>query len=94
MWLDIKRNWKTNLVSLVAFIYSVPQAVQVIQAWSTGQSTNWRPAVVGLIVAAGMAAAKDSTNHSTQAEVVHATVDKQIDDLQKDTAVIKWNNVK
>lgn len=73
MWQSIQRNWKTNLVALVAFVYSVPQVVQTIQAWSTGQPSNWKQAVVGLLLAAGMAASKDSTNHSTTAEVAAST---------------------
>ena len=80
MWLSIQRNWKTNLVALVAFIYSVPQVIQCIQAWGNGGQANWKQALVGLLLAGGMAAAKDSTNHSTQAEVTVATVDKQIAD--------------
>ena len=73
MWTSIQRNWKTNLIALVAFIYSVPQVVQTIQAWSTGQPANWKAAATGLLLAAGMAAAKDSTNHSTQSEVSAST---------------------
>ena len=70
---SIKRNWKTNIIALAEFIYSVPQVVQTIQAWSTGQPANWKQAVTGLLLAAGMAAAKDSTNHSTAAEVRAST---------------------
>ncbi len=73
MWLNIQRNWKTNLIALVAFVYAVPQVIQSINAWSTGQPTNWKQALVGLLLAGGMAAAKDSTNHSTATEVAATT---------------------
>jgi hypothetical protein len=75
MWGSIQRNWKTNLIALAAFVYSVPQVVQTIQAWSSGQPANWKQALTGLLLAAGMAAAKDSTNHSTQQEVQVATLE-------------------
>ena len=73
MWENIQRNWRTNLVALAAFVYSVPQVVQTIQAWSTGQPANWKAAATGLLLAAGMAASKDYDNHSTAAEVATAT---------------------
>jgi hypothetical protein len=70
---SLTANWKTNLVAVVAFIYAVPQVVQSIQAWSNGQPANWKQALVALLIAAGMAAAKDSTNHSTQGQINAAT---------------------
>jgi hypothetical protein len=76
MWDSIKRNWRTDLVSLVAFIYAVPQVVETIQAWSNGQPANWKQALVALLLSAGMAAAKDSTNHSTVQEVNKATTEE------------------
>lgn len=73
MWQNIKRNWKTNLVALIALVYTVPQAVVCIQDWVNNQPCNWRSALLGLILAAGAAAAKDSDNHSTVEEVTDAT---------------------
>ena|SRR6202041_2827397 len=69
MWAYIKANWKTNLAALAAFAFAVPQFVAAIQAWQAGQTPNWKGAVISLIVAAGLAAAKDGTNHSTLAQV-------------------------
>ena len=37
---------------------------------------DWKGAVISLILAAGLAAAKDGTNHSTQSQVAQATIDK------------------
>lgn len=72
----IKANWKTNLAALCAFIYSVPQFVTALQQWQAGQTVDWKGAVISLILAAGLAAAKDGTNHSTQSQVAQATIDK------------------
>ena len=74
MWQSIQRNWMTNLIALVSFIYSVPQVVTAVQAWSQHQKADWRGAAAGLILTAGMAAAKDFTNHSTATEVQQSTI--------------------
>jgi predicted negative regulator of RcsB-dependent stress response len=77
MWENIKRNWKTNLVALIAFVYTVPQAVICVQNWVNKQPCNWRSALLGLLLAAGAAVAKDSDNHSTVNEVDNATVQNE-----------------
>lgn len=77
MWQYIKANWKTNLAATVAVIYSAPAFVAAVQAWENNQPTNWRPAIIGLIVAAGLFCSKDGDNHSTQAQVQKATLEKQ-----------------
>ena len=59
-------NWKTNLFSAVAFAYSVPQFARAVQQWMTGQHADWRPAIVSVIVAAGLAVAKDSSAQPPQ----------------------------
>jgi len=69
----VKANWKTNLAAVAAFAYSVPQFVTAITAWQAGQQPNWHAAVISIIVAAGLAAAKDGTNHSTMAQVKAST---------------------
>jgi hypothetical protein len=85
----ITRNWKTNLIAVIAFIYAVPQVVQSIQAWSNHQPANWRSALVALLLAGGMAAAKDSTTHSTVAEVNQATQVAQVEAQTTNTPVKK-----
>ena len=65
----LRSNWKTNLAALAAFAYSVPQFVTAITAWQAGQTPNWHGAVISLIIAGGLAVAKDGTNHSTLAQV-------------------------
>jgi hypothetical protein len=78
MWQNIQRNWKTNLVSLIAFIYTIPQAVVCIQEWINNQPCNWRSAVLGLLLGLGAAAAKDSDNHSNVTEVNKATKEDEV----------------
>jgi drug/metabolite transporter (DMT)-like permease len=77
VWTYIKANWKTNLAALAMFAYSVPQFVAAIAAWQAGQKPDWRGAVIGLIAAAGLLAAKDGTNHSTIPQVQAATVEAE-----------------
>lgn len=72
-WTYLKANWKTNLAAFLAFAFSVPQFVTAITEWQSGQKVEWHTAVVSLIVAGGLAMAKDGTNHSTQAQVATAT---------------------
>jgi hypothetical protein len=76
-WAYLSKNWKTNLAALAAFAYSVPQFMTAITAWQAGQTPNWHGAVISLIVAAGMAFAKDATNVPTAPEVQAATVKAQ-----------------
>lgn len=82
MWQSIQRNWKTNLVALIAFVYTVPQAVTCIQEWVNHQPCDYRSTVFGLLLAVGAAAAKDSTNHSTQEETQIASIAKQVNNQQ------------
>lgn len=72
-WNYIRSNWKTNLAAVAAFAVSVPQFVTAVEAWQAGQPVNWRGAVISLIVAAGLAVAKDGDNHSTVAQVQAST---------------------
>lgn len=77
MWKYLKANWKTNLAAAVLVIYSAPAFVTAVTAWENHQPTNWRTAIIGLIVAAGLFAAKDGDNHSTADQVRVATIEKQ-----------------
>lgn len=72
----VKANWKTNLAALAAFAYSVPQFVTAVEQWQAGQKADWHSAVVSLIIAGGLAAAKDGDNHSTLSQVQQATLEK------------------
>lgn len=74
----LKANWKTNLAAACAFALSVPQFVTAVTAWQNGQHADWRGAVVSLIIALGLAAAKDGSNHSTKEQVEVATVKAEI----------------
>ena len=76
-WQSIMRNWKTTLAGVITFLLSVPTFVTSIQAWAAHQPVDWRTLLINIAVAAGgvgLVAAKDSSNHSTIAEVEHATV--------------------
>lgn len=77
VWTYITKNWKTNLAALAMFAYSVPQFVAAVAAWQAGQKPDWRAAVIGLIAAAGLLAAKDGTNHSTIAQVQASTIEAE-----------------
>jgi hypothetical protein len=63
-------NWKTNLMAVAAFAWSVPQFVTAITNYFHNQPADWRGAILALIAAAGLAAAKDSTTHSTPEQVM------------------------
>jgi hypothetical protein len=78
-----RANWKTNLASLCAFAYSVPEFVAAIKSYEAHQHTDWRSAIFGLILAAGLAMAKDGTNHSTVAQVESATIKADAAQLPK-----------
>lgn len=69
----VRANWKTNLAAFVLVVYSAPSFVAAVEAWQNHQPANWRAGIIGLIVAAGLAGAKDGTNHSTVAQVEKAT---------------------
>jgi hypothetical protein len=77
------QNWKTNLAAVITFAATVPAVVTAFQQWSNHQPVDWRAAVVGLVVAAGLAAAKDSTTHSTSDQVQQATMKATLDDKGK-----------
>jgi hypothetical protein len=78
MWKAILANWKTTLAGIVTFLLSVPAFVAAIQAWGNHQPVDWRSVLVAVAIAAGGAGlmvAKDSSTHSTIAEVQKATTD-------------------
>lgn len=77
MWKYLKANWKTNLAAATLVVYSAPQFVAAVEAWENHQPANWRTAIIALIVAGGLFAAKDGNNHSTQAQVQKATIEKE-----------------
>lgn len=66
-------NWKTNLASAVTFLLSVPSLITAITDWAHHQPADWRGAVLGIVVATGLAFSKDASNHSTAAQVEKAT---------------------
>lgn len=74
------QNWKTNLASiltgLLTTVMGVPTLIAAIAAWSNHQPVDWRAVLtttVMAIVTAGLAAAKDATTHSTQAQTAAAS---------------------
>jgi hypothetical protein len=77
------QNWKTNLAAVLTFAATVPAVVTAFQQWSNHQAVDWRAAVVGLIVAAGLGAAKDSTTHSTSDQVQQASMTAQLEEKGK-----------
>ena len=76
-WSYITKNWKTTLAGLVTFLMSVPAFVGAIQSVIAHQPVDWRSVALAVALAAGgggLVAAKDASNHSTQAEVLGATL--------------------
>jgi hypothetical protein len=66
-------NWKTNTAAAVVFVLSCPAFVAALSNWAHHQSADWRGAVAGVVIALGLAAAKDGSTHSTTTEVEAAT---------------------
>jgi hypothetical protein len=66
-------NWKTNLSAAVVFVLSVPAIVTAFTDWAHHQPADWRGAFAGLVISIGLAVAKDSSTHSTVAQVEAAT---------------------
>ena len=88
-------NWRTNLSSivlgLVTLLMGIPTFISAITAWSNHQAVDWRSVLVSTalaVITAGLAAAKDSQNQSTPAQVqaagalVAAQTQTQIDDAK------------
>jgi hypothetical protein len=77
-------NWKTNVAAGVVFVLSCPAFVAALSSWAHHQRADWRGALVGIVIALGLAAAKDSSTHSTTTETEAATEkakEKQVVDL-------------
>jgi NADH:ubiquinone oxidoreductase subunit 4 (subunit M) len=69
-------NWKTNLAGIVTFLLSVPAFVSALSAWAAHQPVDWRSVIVSVALTAGgvgLISAKDSTTHSTIAQVQAST---------------------
>ncbi len=66
-------NWKTNTAAAVVFVLSCPAFIAALTDWAHHQSADWRGALAGIVISVGLAAAKDSSTHSTTTEVEGAT---------------------
>jgi hypothetical protein len=77
-WLQLARkNWKTSLGGVVAFLVGLPVFVSAVLAWAEHQPVNWRLVCVSVALAAagaGLVSAKDATTHSTVEETKRASV--------------------
>ena len=80
-----RTNLKSNLIATGAIIYSAQAFTSAVVAWENGQPANWRSAIVSLFVAALGYVAKDSTTHSTAAQVQVSTI--QNPDIQAKAVV-------
>jgi uncharacterized membrane protein YfcA len=74
-WIWFKTNWKSNVLATVAVVYSAQQFTSSVIAWENNQPTNWRQAIISLIVAAIGYVVKDASTHSTVAQVQAATIE-------------------
>ncbi|MGA2355705.1 MAG: hypothetical protein ABSG02_14515 [Terriglobales bacterium] len=66
-------NWKTNTAAAIVFVLSCPAFIDAFTRWAHHQPADWREALAGLAMSIGLAVAKDSSTHSTSAEVAAAT---------------------
>jgi hypothetical protein len=66
-------NWRTNLAAAVVFVLSCPPFVGALTKWAHHQPADWRGALVGVVMAVGLAVAKDGSTHSTTAQIEAAT---------------------
>jgi len=70
------KNWKTTSTGVVAILTAL---IDVIHSTASGTPVNWNVDIPAFIGGVGLIAAKDSTTHSTEAQVQVATVEAQID---------------
>ena len=93
-WDSITKNWKTSLTGIVTFLLSVPGIVSALQSWANHQPVDWRNVVMSIALAvggSGLLAAKDSTTHSTIAQVQTATAIETVEAVKaevKDAAAV------
>lgn len=66
-------NWRTNTAAAIVFVLSCPAFLDAFTRWAHHQPAHWREALAGLAMSIGLALAKDSSTHSTAAEVTAAT---------------------
>ena len=88
-WKWLTENWKTTLSGLLVFLLSIPTFVQAMQAWAAHQPVDWRSVLISIVMAVGLIAAKDSTTHSTAAQVETSTVKDEIAKAQNPTPPAK-----
>jgi hypothetical protein len=75
-WESVTKNWKTTATGIITFLLGVPEIVTALHQWAAHQSVDWRNVAVSAAMAIGglgLVAAKDSTTHSTVAEVQVST---------------------
>jgi hypothetical protein len=77
MWNWFKANWKSNLIATAAIVYSAQQFTTAVTAWENGQPANWRAGIISLLIAGVGYVSKDYDTHSTQAQVIKATIEKE-----------------
>jgi len=70
-------NWRTNLAAAIAFLISVPSLITAITDWAHHQPADWRGAILGVVLAAGVALSKDAATFTTtdQAAAAQAKVE-------------------
>jgi hypothetical protein len=72
------QSWMTNIISILTGLATVPSVITAVQQWEKHQAVDWRPAVVGALIAVGFALTKDFNVHSTADQVQTATATAQL----------------
>jgi hypothetical protein len=91
-WEAITKNWKTTLAGILTFLLGAPAFVSALQAWGAHQPVDWRAVLVSVALtagAAGLLSAKDSSTHSTVAEVSKATAQADVQEIKKEEKMIQ-----
>jgi hypothetical protein len=80
-WAAIVKNWKTSISGAVLWLLSIDPIYSAIQDYAQGKPVNWKNVLLTAILWAaghGLIQAKDSTTHSTYAEMQAATTQAEI----------------
>jgi hypothetical protein len=76
---DLLKNWKTSSAGVAAICSAL---ADIAHSLSAGTPVNWNVDIPAIFGGIGLIAAKDSTTHSTVAQVETATVAAKASDTQ------------
>jgi hypothetical protein len=80
------RNWKSNFIATLSFLYGVPEFVVAVQHWMKHQPADWRGATGAMGLAALGYVTRDSSNKSTSVDLAAADIKAGIGSRSTDNA--------